>query len=113
MRTLPTPLLEEITAVLHAAGRDDLVRCLRSHTAVPSLSSGQAARALGVSSPNTVKNWLHAGRFPGAFQTAGGHWRFPADEVEAIRKRMLELAERNRAGDLTPPDTTDDEPPLL
>ena len=40
MRTLPTPLLEEITAVLHAAGRDDLARRLRSHTAVPSLSSG-------------------------------------------------------------------------
>lgn len=35
------------------------------------LTSKQAATLLGVSSANTVKNWLEGGWFPGAFQTAG------------------------------------------
>ena len=78
------------------------------------LTSSEAARLLGLSSPNTVKNWLAGGYFPGAFQTAGGHWRFPCQEVEAVKRRMEELRDRNRRGDLAPPDSDDDSsPPLL
>ena len=52
---------------------------------------------------------------PGAYQTAGGHWRFPVEAAEAVKARMDALAERNRHGDLVPPDLhdEDDGPPLL
>jgi len=74
------------------------------------LTSTQAARVLGVSSPTTVKNWLEGGRFPGALRTPGGHWRFPLSEVLAVRDAMA----RRQHGDLTPPEVDDDsERPLL
>jgi excisionase family DNA binding protein len=78
------------------------------------LTSKQAASLLGVASANTVKNWLEGGHFPGAFQTPGGHWRFPRGEVEATKLRMEELRERNRRGDLIPVDGDEDsvDPPL-
>jgi hypothetical protein len=68
-----------------------------------------------VSSPNTVKNWLQGGHFPGAFKTAGGHWRFPKAEVLAVKDDLLEIAQRNRSGEFrSPPDVDDDsESPLL
>lgn len=113
---LPKPLYDDLTAALTASGREDLVRRLESHRSRKTLTSGQAAKLLGVSSTNTVKNWLEAGQFPGAFKTAGGHWRFYLDEVEAVKARMDALRQKNSRGDLTPPDAGDDEypsPPLL
>jgi excisionase family DNA binding protein len=102
-----------VTAVLREAGRSDLVdRLVASATAAP-LTSKQAATLLGVSSANTVKNWLEGGWFPGAFQTAGEHWRFPLDDVEAVRLRLEDLRDRNRRRDLMPvnrDDETDDLP---
>ena len=78
------------------------------------LTTTKVAEMLGVSSPNTVKNWLEGGHFPGAFKTLGGHWRFPVDEVLAMQERLRELTEKNRAGDMTPPEhSDDDEWPLL
>ena len=100
-------LLSEVIAVLREAGRSDLVdRLVASATAAP-LTSKQAATLLGVSSANTVKNWLEGGWFPGAFQTAGGHWRFPLEEVEAVRARLEGLRDRNSRRDLTPVDCDD------
>lgn len=115
MPPLPQPLYDEVTAALRAAGRAELAERLRPHQPRNVLSSGQAAAMLGVSSTNTVKNWLHSGIFPGAYKTAGGHWRFPIEDVEAAKRRMDELRERNRAGDLTPADLDDEAPapPLL
>lgn len=116
MNALPQPLYDDLTSALAASGRQDLVRRLEAHRPRETLTSGQAAALLGVSSANTVKNWLEAGHFPGAFKTAGGHWRFYRDEVEAVKSRMDELREKNRRGDLTPPDTGDEDyppPPLL
>lgn len=115
MTALPMALYDEVRAALVDAGRQDLARQLAPFRPRRALTSGQAAAVLGVASPNTVKNWLESGRFPGAYQTAGGHWRFPADEVEAAKARMEALAERNRRGDLAPPDLDDaeDGPPLL
>jgi len=117
MNALPKPLYDDVTSALAEAGRLDLVRRLDALRSRAVLSSGQAAALLGVSSPNTVKNWLEAGYFPSAFQTAGGHWRFHRDEVLAVKARMEDLRAKNRSGDLTPPDLDDDDaypaPPLL
>jgi hypothetical protein len=115
MSALPQPLLDEVSAVLIESGRRDLAERLVPFGRRKALTSGQAAKALGLSSANTVKNWLAGGHFPGAYQTAGGHWRFPAHEVEAVRAGMEELARRNREGELTPPDLGQDDegPPLL
>ena len=120
MQALPEPLLNEVEAVLAQAGRQDLVvrlqAGLRELRPKEMLTSTEAAALLGVSSPNTVKNWLEGGHFPGAFKTAGGHWRFPRDEVEAAKARMDELRAKNRRGDLTPPEADDEDtppPPLL
>lgn len=77
------------------------------------LTSGEAARLLGVSSRNTVKNWLESGYFPNAFKTHGGHWRFPKAEVLAAKEALRELQARNLNGDLTPSDVGDLAPPLL
>lgn len=83
------------------------------------LTAPAAAKLLGVSSPNTVKNWLEGGHFPGAYRTMGGskmggHWRFPRADVLAVKARMEALREKNRAGDLSPPDCDDDfDPPAL
>ncbi len=52
------------------------------------VTTGQAARLLGVSSRNTVKNWLEGGFFPGATRTEGGHWRFLRAEVEEARRAI-------------------------
>lgn len=117
MSALPKSLLDEVTAVLALADRQDLVRKLKAHQpTTKALTSGQAAKLLGVSSANTVKNWLEGGQFPGAFQTPGGHWRFPREEVVALKARMDLLNNKNARGDLTPPDEGDGEypePPLL
>lgn len=64
------------------------------------LTTGQAARLLGVMSPTTVKNWLHGGHFPGARRTPGGHWQFPLFDVLSVRDALQTSKERNRRGDL-------------
>lgn len=115
MNAISPALLCEVTAALQQAGRSDLVDRLVASTAAAPLTSQQAATLLGVSSANTVKNWLEGGWFPGAFQTAGGHWRFPLDDVEAVRSRLQGLRDRNSSKDLTPVDWGDAsaEPPLF
>ena len=107
MTSLPQPLFDAVCAALTEAGRADLVAQLAQHGPKDSLTSGQAAELLGVASANTVKNWLESGQFPGAFQTSGGHWRFPRAEVEAVKARMDALRHKNLRGDLTPPDAVD------
>jgi excisionase family DNA binding protein len=112
MHALPEPLYRAVKSALATAGRRDLVALLEEHEGhVDALSSGQAAALLGVSSPNTVKNWLESGHFPGAFKTTGGHWRFLRAEIEAVRARMDVLRDRNRRGELMPPEHDDDDPP--
>lgn len=112
---MPKSLFDEVTASLTASGRPDLVKRLNaSRQKGADLTSTEAAALLGVSSPNTVKNWLKGGHFPGAYKTKGGHWRFPTAGVLATRTAMEELQRRNREGDLAPSDAEDDEPiPLL
>ena len=114
MSAISPALLDDVTAALRDAGRSDLVERLVASAQTDTLTSTQSAALMGVASANTVKNWLEGGFFPGAFQTPGGHWRFPRDEVEAVRMRMEELRNRNRHGDLMPVGGVEDSvhPPL-
>lgn len=72
------------------------------------LTVSEAAEMLGVSSPNTVKNWLKVGSFPGAFKTPGGHFRFPLDEVLAVKAEMERIRDLNKSGTLAVPDAGDE-----
>jgi excisionase family DNA binding protein len=114
MSAISPALLSDVTAALRDAGRSDLVERLVASALANTLSSTQAASLLGVASANTVKNWLEGGHFPGAFQTPGGHWRFPREDVEAVKMRMEGLRDHNRRGDLIPVDEDVDSihPPL-
>ncbi|WP_411868812.1 helix-turn-helix domain-containing protein [Vulcanococcus limneticus] len=114
MTAISPSLFSDVTAALRAAGRTDLVERLAASANPAPLTSKQAATVLGVASANTVKNWLEGGWFPGAFQTPGGHWRFPVEDVEAVRLRLEGLRDRNSRRDLTPVECDDEtaEPPL-
>jgi excisionase family DNA binding protein len=114
MSAISPALLDDVTAVLRDAGRIDLVERLMATAQADALTSKQAASLLGVASANTVKNWLEGGHFPGAFKTPGGHWRFPREEVEAVKLRLEELRERNRHRDLMTVDGDEESvhPPL-
>lgn len=115
MMLMNQPLYDKIANALKETGHADIVDEMAKAPRVgKNLTSTQAAALLGVSSPNTVKSWLEGGAFPGAFQTPGGHWRFPLEDVLAAKERMEELRDRNRRGDLSPSDDQDTEaPPLL
>jgi excisionase family DNA binding protein len=113
--TLSLKKCQEITSTLREAGRSDLAEEVEAAFRPNDvLTSSEAADLLGVSSRNTVKNWLKDGKFPGAFQTDGGHWRFPREEVEKTRARMEELYDKNERGDVEPPEVKNpQDPPLL
>jgi excisionase family DNA binding protein len=107
MTAISPALLSDVTAVLREAGRSDLIERLVASAKADTLTSKQAATLLGVASANTVKNWLEGGWFPGAFQTPGGHWRFPLEDVEAVRLRLEDLRDRNSLRDLMPTECDD------
>ena len=113
MTAMSAALYTEVTAALRQAGRQDLADQLAAFLPKESLTSSQAAELLGISSANTVKNWLMGGHFPGAYRTRGGHWRFPRAEVEAVKRDMEQLSDRNKRGDLTVPDVDAGPPPFL
>jgi len=74
---------------------EELAVRLSATTARETMTTTDVARELGVHSPTTVKNWLEGGLFPGAYQTAGGHWRFLREEVMRVRQEMAETRENN------------------
>ena len=54
------------------------------------LTCAQAAATYGTS-PATWLRLCHAGYLPGAYRTAGGHWRIPrASVLEHLRGPLLE-----------------------
>lgn len=111
---LSPKLCKEVTSTLREAGRSDLAEEVEAAQPSAVLTSSEAADMLGVSSRNTVKNWLKGGMFPGAYQTDGGHWRFPREEVEKARARMEALQNKNERGDVEPRELDNtQEPPLL
>lgn len=111
-----TALLRDAPRTLReasASSRDkDLARKLEQLAALfehqEMLTAAQAAELLGVSSTNTVKNWLKGGSFPGATKTKGGHFRFPLDEVLAAKEEMQRRRDLNRSGKLEIPDLGDE-----
>jgi hypothetical protein len=76
------------------------------------LSLDEVKKLLGVSSPDTVKNWLEGGHFPGAYLSEEGQWRFHRADVFEVKARIEELAEKNRHGDFSLSEC-ETEPPLL
>lgn len=52
------------------------------------LTAGEVARLLHVS-PKTISRWAARQLIP-CFVTLGGHRRFRRDDVEAIRRRMVD-----------------------
>jgi excisionase family DNA binding protein len=114
---LTNQLYTDILTVLEKDGHESLARRLRDECGVQDdLTTTQVAKILGVSSVNTIKNWLEGGAFPGAYKTPGGHWRFPRHEVQAVSRRMKEIQSSKTTGDIDPrydPDTEYAEPPLL
>ncbi len=108
---LSAETLYKVTAALVVSGHTDLAHELESSCAQPDemLKTGAVKKLLGVSSLNTVKNWLEGGCFPGAVRTPGGHWLFPRSEVEAVMARMADLRARNEAGALDPRDVDQDD----
>lgn len=110
MPALPRALIDEAIDTLRGDGHADLAERLSQAVARPrDLTSTQAAELLGVTSPNTIKNWLKGGYFPGAYQTPGGHWRFPRDAVLAARAEMDDARHKNATRDLSPPTFDDDD----
>lgn len=73
------------------------------------LTSKEAADLLGVSSRNTIKNWLQEGHFPRSRRTPGGHYRFLLADVLQVKEAMQELSDRNARQDLAVP-VSDHEP---
>lgn len=74
------------------------------------LSVGDVAKRLGVSSSTTIHNWLEKGFFPGALRTVGGHRRFLLADVVAVEERMRLIDAENEAGELEIPDYGDEDP---
>lgn len=116
---VPAKLLDRVASTLVDCGHHTLAAELRVarkplKTKDGDLSSTAAAQILGVSSINTIKNWLEGGHFPSAYRTPGGHWRFVKSEVLAVKEAMENLRRKNEAQDLSVPHVEDDEePPLL
>jgi hypothetical protein len=79
------------------------------------LTVAEVMEVLGVTSPDTIRNWLQGGAFPGAEKAPDGHWYFPLEDVETVKIRMEWVREKNSKGDLELPDDLDEgsEPPLL
>lgn len=104
----------EVSGALRDAGRHDLASELDARTQGSFLTTSEVAKELGVSSPNTVKNWLANGYFPRSLQTPGGHWRFLREDVEAAKSRMAQLRDLNARNELRLPNEDDEfDVPLL
>ena len=56
------------------------------------ISSGEAARALGIST-RTLARWVQEGRVVPTLITAGGHYRF---ELKDLKAQLIELARKRR-----------------
>jgi excisionase family DNA binding protein len=76
--------------------RGRLREALATLTNDPMVTTGEAAKLLGVSSPNTIKNWLTQKGFARAQRTLGGQYRFPLSDILAVKTEM-EKASRRRA----------------
>lgn len=74
------------------------------------VSVGEAATFLGVSSPQTIRNYIQSGLFPEASRTAGGHRRIRLSDVLAARERIERVRIANASGAVEIRDFGDDDP---
>jgi excisionase family DNA binding protein len=74
-----------------------------SDALVADLTVEQLAQFIG-KRPSTVRGWLEAGRFPGAYKLSGKAWRVPRGAVEAFqaREREGQAPEPGPNGDRSP-----------
>jgi hypothetical protein len=82
--------LRDIQESYHLVAKEDL------------FDTRAAASYLGITDPDTIRNWLEGGRFPGAFQSRG-QWFFPAVELDKIKRRMDEILAFNADGEIPQP----------
>ena len=68
------------------------------------MTTEQVADLLGITSEETIKNWLHGGHFPGAYINDYGYWCFDPVKVMEVMKQMALTKHRNNTGDLSPDD---------
>src|SRR5687767_2331607 len=65
-------------------------RLLRRRTSrVSGIRTNAAAELLGVS-PNTLRSWERRFGYPSPRRTAGGHRQYELNELEALRRALLE-----------------------
>lgn len=85
-------LREMLTTLVscHLVSKDDL------------FDTQAAASFLGVTQPDTIRNWLEGGSFPGAFQSRG-QWFFPAVELAKVKSRMDAVQNSNLGWELPQP----------
>jgi chromosome segregation ATPase len=87
--------LREIQESSHLVAKEDL------------FDTQAASSYLGITNPDTIRNWLEGGSFPGAFQSRG-QWFFPVVELNKVKHRIDEIQTKNKNRDLQPPDPSDD-----
>jgi hypothetical protein len=67
----------------------------------------EALRVLDVTSPETAKNWLCGGHFPGAILCSDGHWTFRVEDVHQMKRDIAVVKKLNAEGKLDVPDLGD------
>jgi excisionase family DNA binding protein len=112
VRNMRAPAYPTETVGRAASGdADGLYQELRKVYGDRQLKVAEVAKILGVSSPQTIRNWLEEGVFPGVDRrTVGGHRRFRLEDVCAVMARMAHTAAENDAGSLVIEDFGDEDP---
>ena len=71
------------------------------------LTAASVAEILNIQSPLVITSWLEGGKFPGSRHRASGRWKFSRHAVFRIKAHLDGIKDRNRRGDLAPPDRGD------
>ena len=72
------------------------------------LTTEETAKLLGITSQETIRNWIETTRFPGSDQTPTG-WRFDFNRVLAVKEALEEIRATNARGNLSVPECDSDE----
>ena len=80
------------------------VQELRPEVNYDLLTSKEAADLLGITTEQTIKDWLEGEHFPGVLISSDGRKWFPRKEVEKVKLGIELLMKKNYQRDLTVPD---------
>lgn len=92
---LSEQLYQDLHETLTRIGRADLAARLKAEM-YPDLTLNQTTERLGFTDPKVVRNWLQGGAFPGAYQTLGGHWLFPQEDVQRVLAHIEEIKQTGK-----------------